>query len=50
DVVCVSAICRGLSDPPVSLPCCQQTFCSLCIRQYLNSTTPRCPCCRKPCE
>ncbi|CAM9620456.1 unnamed protein product [Ectocarpus sp. 12 AP-2014] len=42
------AICRGLSDPPVSLPCCQQTFCSLCIRQYLNSTTPRCPCCRKP--
>ncbi|CAM9388202.1 unnamed protein product, partial [Hapterophycus canaliculatus] len=40
------AICGGLSDPPVALPCCQQAFCSLCIRQYLDSTTPRCPCCR----
>ena len=34
----------------MSLPCCQQTFCSLCIRQYLDSTTPRCPCCRAACE
>ncbi|CAM9466234.1 unnamed protein product, partial [Sphacelaria rigidula] len=40
------AICRGVSDPPLSLPCCQQLFCSFCIREYLVTTNPRCPSCR----
>ncbi|CAN0367356.1 unnamed protein product, partial [Discosporangium mesarthrocarpum] len=39
-------ICRAICDPPVSLPCCQQAYCSLCIRKFLDVTNPRCPKCR----
>jgi hypothetical protein len=41
-------ICKQLLDVPVSLKC-YHTFCSLCIRRYLEmSGNDFCPCCRIP--
>lgn len=41
-------ICKQLLDIPVSLKCCH-TFCSWCIRRYLEmSGNDFCPCCRIP--
>ena len=41
-------ICKQLLDVPVSLKC-FHTFCSFCIRRYLESSgNEYCPCCRVP--
>jgi hypothetical protein len=42
-------ICKQLMDVPVSLNRCSHTFCSFCIRRYLElSGNDYCPCCRVP--
>ena len=46
DLALSCPICLELLNVPVMLPCCQQTFCKLCLRQALGSGTSTCPLCR----
>ena len=46
DLALSCPICLELLNEPVMLPCCQQTFCKLCLRQALGSGTSTCPLCR----
>ena len=46
DLALSCPICLELLSVPVMLPCCQQTFCKLCLRQALGSGTSTCPLCR----